>query len=101
MPIGKPVETKNFIRVQLNPSYRYVALRTHDIGRKGFSKRIAGKTIDGKWETQGYLISKKEPIQRFLRLLGQMEYQFKKAGKFDKFDKKKIYHSYVKLNKIL
>lgn len=45
--------------------------RTHDIGRKGYSKRIAGvlKYNGGKWATQSLLISHDEPehVKRKLR----------------------------------
>lgn len=56
-------KTKRFIRIRiLDPKlFRKSSLRTHDIGRKGFSKRIAGKLKKtGEWQTQAILISRDE-----------------------------------------
>jgi hypothetical protein len=59
--------TKNYIRIRVrNPSdFIPKSFRTHDIGRKGHSKRIAGRLKStGEWKTQAWLISKKDIIER-------------------------------------
>ena len=51
--------------------FRKGSFRTDDIGKKGFSKRVAGKLKGtGKWATQKYLISREEPTsvkQEFIK----------------------------------
>lgn len=64
--------TKRYERWQIRSPKDFIkrSFRTHDIGRKGFSKRIAGKLKStGKWGTQSLLISKveSEPMKRQLR----------------------------------
>jgi len=52
-----------YIRIRVrNPSqFKKASFRTHDIGRKGHSKRIAGKLKkSGKWATQAFLVSKSD-----------------------------------------
>jgi hypothetical protein len=60
-----PVEyTEKFERHRIiDPSYiKKSSFRTHDIGKKGFSKRIAGQLKGtNKWVTQSLLISVDEP----------------------------------------
>jgi hypothetical protein len=48
------------IRVRNPKSFKKDSFRTHDIGRKGHSKRIAGKLKSGKWATQAFLVSKSD-----------------------------------------
>lgn len=83
MPIGVPVATEKYVRIQMRDpiNFRKDSFRTHDIGREGYSKRIAG--IDkktGDWKTQSWLISRKEPKKRAKELLKDIEYQFKRSG---------------------
>lgn len=48
-------------RIRLPSLFKKDSLRTHDIGRKGHSKRIAGKhKKTGKWLTQAILITKSD-----------------------------------------
>lgn len=64
MVVGKPHITKQYERWRIRePSeFRKGSFRTHDIGRKGWSKRIAGRLKKGnEWATQAILISRKEP----------------------------------------
>jgi len=47
------------IRVRNPKSFKKGSFRTHDIGRKGHSKRIAGKLKQkGSWATQAFLVLK-------------------------------------------
>jgi len=48
------------IRVRNPKSFKKGSFRTHDIGRKGHSKRIAGKLKKGQWATQAFLVLKSE-----------------------------------------
>lgn len=64
MVIGKAHITKRYERWRIrNPDkFKKRSFRTHDIGRKGYSKRIAGQLKKtGKWATQSLLISRNEP----------------------------------------
>src|SRR3990172_8321490 len=63
MTIGKVHLTENYARYRLREPNEFVksSLRTHDIGRKGHAKRIAGKLKrSGKWETQAVLIARQD-----------------------------------------
>ena len=63
MVIGKVHLTKNYARYRLVNPEKFVrgSLRTHDVGRKGHTKRIAGRLkTSGKWETQAILIARKD-----------------------------------------
>lgn len=59
-----PIEvTKRFVRVRVRDPkvFKKSTFRTHDIGRKGHSKRIAGiRKKTGKWGTQSFLISRSD-----------------------------------------
>lgn len=59
-----PVDiTNKYLRIRVkNPSaFKPSSFRTHDIGRKGHSMRIAGiQRSSGKWATQSWFISKKD-----------------------------------------
>jgi ribosomal protein S27AE len=60
------------------------SFRTHDIGKPGRSKRIAGKLKDtGKWATQSLLISNDEPEKMKKKLREQAE-QLKRRSSDDK-----------------
>lgn len=53
------------------------SFRTHDIGRKGHSKRIGGKLKStGKWATQAYLITKEDWASGYRP--AKMEYTIKR-----------------------
>jgi hypothetical protein len=55
--------TKNYERHRIRNPKLFIesSFRTHDIGRKGYSKRISGRLKkSGKWATQSILISRKE-----------------------------------------
>lgn len=56
-----PYAKSKYLRIRVrNPSsFIKGSFRTHDIGRKGHSKRIAGRLKrTGQWATQNYLIKK-------------------------------------------
>lgn len=60
--------TKNYERWRIREpdEFEEGSFRTHDIGREGYSKRIAGILKDtGKWATQSLLISYDEtPVMK-------------------------------------
>lgn len=49
-----------YYRVVLRPKSEFVTFRNHDVGRKGHTQRLAGKRKNGSWDTQAWLISKKD-----------------------------------------
>lgn len=75
-----PVEvTKKYVRIRVRDPRVFAknTFRTHDMGRKGHSRRIAGiRKKTGMWETQAYLILRsdiKKLDPRALRLLKQIK----------------------------
>lgn len=63
MAYKQPHFTKKYARYRIqNPKlFEKSSFRTHDIGRAGHSKRIAGiKKSTGRYETQAILISKSD-----------------------------------------
>lgn len=71
------------IRVKPKGEFDPETFRTHDIGRKGHSKRIAGKfKKTGKWGTQKYLISRADFVKgdlATLKLVTTIHEKFPKA----------------------
>jgi hypothetical protein len=49
-----------YYRIQVRPKGEFVTFRTQDIGRPGHTQRLAGKRRSGSWDTQAWLISKKD-----------------------------------------
>lgn len=49
----------DFYRIEVRPARNFVLFRTHDVGSKGGLERIAGKRASGTWDTQAWLVSKK------------------------------------------
>jgi hypothetical protein len=63
MTIGKVELTENFARYRIRSPKDFVegSFRTDDIGRKGHSKRIAGRLKGtNKWATQSILIDRSD-----------------------------------------
>ena len=63
--------TEEYVRLRLRNPGLYEEWGTHDVGRKGHTKRVAGKRKDtGEWETQAWLFRRedlaKEPETRQL-----------------------------------
>jgi hypothetical protein len=48
----------DYYRVIIRPKSEFVTFRTHDVGRKGHTQRIAGKRSSGSWATHSWLIHK-------------------------------------------
>ena len=48
----------DFYRVVVRDKNQFTSFRTHDIGRSGHSKRLAGRRSSGSWDTQAWLIHK-------------------------------------------
>ena len=58
--------TEDYIHLPIREAdeFQESSFRTDDIGKKGFSKRVAGKLRStGKWATQKYLVSTDESPQ--------------------------------------
>lgn len=49
-----------YYHVRIRDKNEFVTFRTHDVGRKGHSQRVAGKRRSGSWATQKWLISKED-----------------------------------------
>lgn len=62
--------TKKYLRIRVKHPRQFTKIRTDDIGRKGHSMRLAGvNRKTGKWETQAWLVSKKDIKNRDIRAL--------------------------------
>lgn len=67
MVIGKPHMTERYERWRIRDPREFDqrTFRTHDIGRPGYSKRIAGRlNKTGRWATQALLIAHNEPAYK-------------------------------------
>jgi hypothetical protein len=56
-------QTARYVRIRVRNPRQFIwgSLRTHDVGRRGFTKRIAGRLKrSGRWATQAWLISREE-----------------------------------------
>jgi hypothetical protein len=62
MPKVHAARKGKYVRIRVrNPrKFQRGSFRTHDIGRKGHSKRIAGKLKTGPWATQAFLVLKSD-----------------------------------------
>lgn len=49
-----------YFRVEVRPQEKFVTFRTHDVGRPGHTKRLAGKRSSGSWDTKSWLIKKSD-----------------------------------------
>jgi hypothetical protein len=49
-----------YFRIEVRPGTRFVTYRLHDIGRKGHTKRLAGRRAGGAWATKSWLILKSD-----------------------------------------
>jgi hypothetical protein len=49
-----------FYRIVVRPEEEFVTFRTQDVGSKGHVERVAGKRESGSWDTQAWLVSKKD-----------------------------------------
>lgn len=50
----------NFYRITIRPKSEFILFRNHDIGKAGHIERVAGKRKDGSWNTQCWLVDKKD-----------------------------------------
>lgn len=84
----KPEITENYIRfrIEMPDKFKKGSFRTDDIGRVGYTKRIAGiKKYSGKWATQSFLISKKESPKKYDQLVENISRTLERKGyKLDK-----------------
>ena len=49
-----------FFRIVVRPKEEFVSFRMHDVGKKGHVERLSGRRQSGSWNTQAWLISKKD-----------------------------------------
>lgn len=73
--IKAPHITEKYVRVRVRPPESFIkgSIRTHDIGRKGYSKRLAGRMKKtGKWATQEFLIARNEPLVVKKKILAEL-----------------------------
>jgi hypothetical protein len=49
-----------FYRISVRPKEQFVTFRTQDVGDLGHVERVAGKRPSGSWDTQAWLISKRD-----------------------------------------
>lgn len=49
-----------YYRIVVRPKSEFTSFRAHDVGRKGHAIRLAGRRKTGSWDTQAWLISKKD-----------------------------------------
>lgn len=66
-----PVDiTNKYLRIRVRDPKSFSKIRTDDIGRKGHSLRLAGlNRKTGKWQTQAWLVSKKDIKNKDIRTL--------------------------------
>jgi len=72
MVLGKVHMTGQYARIRVREPGSFIpgSFRTHDVGRKGHTKRIAGRLEStGDWATQSWLIPKKEFSEAKLKQL--------------------------------
>lgn len=50
----------DYFRIEIRPAEEFKIFRYHDVGRKGHVQRLAGKRATGSWDTQAWLIGKKD-----------------------------------------
>lgn len=91
-----PVElTSRYLRIRLEDPRKFKKFRTHDVGRKGHSKRLAGLSKrTGKWETQAWLLSRADLKKHDSRTWGML---LDLATKVKPQDSKKIHLSLRRL----
>ena len=49
-----------FYRIVVRPKSLFKKFRAHDVGKKGHIERLAGQRANGNWDTQAWLINKKD-----------------------------------------
>ncbi len=57
---GSKEDTGEYYHIVVRDKKQFTSFRTQDIGRKGHSQRVAGHRKSGSWDTQKWLISKKD-----------------------------------------
>lgn len=53
-------DQSNYFRIEIKSKNQFKTFRYHDVGEPGHILRLAGKKEDGSWDTQAWLISKKD-----------------------------------------
>jgi hypothetical protein len=47
-----------FFHIELRPSGEFIGFRVQDVGRPGGVERVAGRRVDGSWDTAKWLVEK-------------------------------------------
>ena len=63
----------DYFRITVRPKEAFVTFRYDDVGEKGHILRLAGKRRGGSWDTQVWLISKKDAHLEGETLVGDTE----------------------------
>lgn len=57
-----------FFHIQVRPRTEFVSFRNQDVGARGGIERVAGRRANGSWDTQKWLIGKREAHRAGKRL---------------------------------
>lgn len=49
-----------YYRIMVRPKEEFITFRIQDVGRKGHTERLAGKRASGSWDTEAWLVNKKD-----------------------------------------
>ncbi len=60
----------DFFHIEVRPAREFVRFRVQDVGAAGGVERVAGQRANGSWDTQKWLISKREAHVVARRLVG-------------------------------
>ena len=52
--------TGGFFHIQVRPRTEFVTFRNQDVGSRGGIERVAGRRVNGSWDTQKWLVGKSE-----------------------------------------
>ena len=52
--------TGGFFHIQVRPRTEFVTFRNQDVGSRGGIARVAGRRVNGSWDTQKWLVGKSE-----------------------------------------
>lgn len=72
----------NFYRITIRPKSEFILFRNHDVGKAGHIERVAGKRKNGSWNTQCWLVNKKDAKVEGNCLVGKINDVKKLFSKF-------------------
>jgi hypothetical protein len=59
----------DYYRIVVRDKDQFTSFRYHDVGREGHAQRLTGRRKSGSWDTQAWLISKKDAHRENGRLV--------------------------------